>query len=666
MQHQPAFFRADIEGLRAIAILLVVAGHYALPGFSAGFIGVDVFFVISGYLITSLLWRERSSTGRLALGRFYANRLRRLLPALLTMLVVSSAAIFWLLPLSQHVVQSQTAAMAVVWLSNLFFAFGDINYFAEDTSHNAFLHTWSLGVEEQFYLLWPLLLLLLPLRNDKSLQGLDKAVAAVGLLSLIACLWLAQTQPLQAFYLMPTRAWQFSAGALAWILVSRSPPRPAQARQIGWLALGTLAISLVLIQPETRYPSLWALLPTCAALGLLWAGSSQQRVLPFTLLTSQPMQVLGRLSYAWYLWHWPVLVIGEYLLPIRSHLSHTLLALTLSLCLALITHYAIEQPTRFGRVARLQPLWQMVTALCLMVVCNAQFLHWYVDTYAQQASANNATAHFKADLPVIYRDGCDDYFHSDTLTPCMYGNPDAPHTAVLLGDSIGAQWFPAFIPLLHTPQWKVVVLTKSSCPMVDVPYFLERIGREFTECAIWRNRAIAWLQTQHVDHIFFGGSADRDFSSEQWVGGTRRVVQQLLPHADAIHLIEATPSLPFNGPDCLSTRPSSQCTSPASNAKHVQVAQYLQQAIQGLPQAHWLTTADLVCPSGTCHALREETGQKIAVFRDSQHLTASFAAMAAPHFQKQMKRTSPSSPAPLSTPMPWPAVPQPSPDDSAP
>lgn len=634
-----AFFRPDIEGLRAIAVLSVIAAHYAIPGFSGGFVGVDIFFVISGYLITGILVREHQATGRIALLRFYANRLRRLLPALATMLGVSALLIWWLLPVSQHPVQSQAGAMAGLWVSNLFFAFADVDYFAAETASNAFLHTWSLGVEEQFYLLWPLLtLLIVPLSQDqpKRLAWFWLAVAA---LSLLFCLWLVQSQAVLAFYLMPTRAWQFAAGALAWLLAQYLRPSSLQAQRVSWLGLALLVLSLSMIDPATLYPSIWALLPTVASMALLWAGSSILRPSAIAPLCCAPMQTVGRLSYAWYLWHWPVLVIGQQVIPIHGHLGNTFLALGLSLLAAIATHHLIENPIRFGRLSKLRYGWQMGLALCLMVLLNSQMLRW--NTEARDTLARNSDPFITravADMPMIYQHGCDDWHHSDALKPCSYGKDEAPKTALLLGDSIGAQWLPALTAMLDPQQWRIVVLTKSSCPMVDEPFFYQRIGRDYTECSIWRNRAIAWIQTNPVQRIFIGGTASPDFKPEQWVQGTRRILDQLAPYTDAIYVIEANPTLAFDGPGCLRQRAFDECQGiPASHPRYPEVARYLQQAIAQQAKAHWLETSSFVCPNDQCHALRNINGKETVVFRDSQHLTASFVATAAEHFLRQME-----------------------------
>ncbi|RYF80446.1 MAG: acyltransferase [Comamonadaceae bacterium] len=626
-------FRRDIEGLRAVAVLLVIAAHYEMPGFSGGFIGVDIFFVISGYLITGILVREYAGTGRIDLLRFYANRLRRLLPALLTMVLLSSVAIAWILPVDQQPTQGHGAAMAMLWVSNVLFAFANADYFAAETSSNVFLHTWSLGVEEQFYLIWPLLLLLA--LRQRSQKCLGRLLVVLAVASLTACVWLTQNQPILAFYMMPTRAWQFSAGGLIWLCASRAPPTAVQAQVASGLGLAALVVSLTAIGPTSLYPGAWALLPTAACTLLLWAGSSNSRPGTDAALCHPTAQRIGRLSYAWYLWHWPVLVVGEQLLPIRSHPANTALALGLSLLAAVATHHFIEKPIRFGRSAQIRHTFQMSLSVGLMVLASWHLMRWSGDAESL-ASNNRKASELLIDNPTIYNDGCDDYYRSDRLKPCIYGNVNAQKSVVLFGDSIGAQWFPALTTLFNSEDWKIIVLTKSSCPMVDEPSFLGRIGREYTECTVWRNRAIGWLQQRHVQHLFVGGSAARDFSPQQWTEGTSRILDQLAPHADAIHVIGANPILSFDGPSCLREKPHEQCQSSPANPERATVAKFIKMAVARQPKASWLETSDFVCPENHCEAIRDVAGNKIVVFRDNQHLTASFVATAASYFRQQM------------------------------
>lgn len=236
-------FRSDIEGLRAIAILLVVAAHAGVPWLAGGFIGVDVFFVLSGFLITGKLVHEATTTGRIQLLPFYVRRLRRLLPALLMMLLVVGVASRWLLSPAALGEQFLTAQMAALWLSNWYFALGNLDYFAPGSETNLYLHTWSLGVEEQFYLVWPALVLWLLARDgERGIARLRIGMWAVLLASLLACIALTRTAPLLAFYMMPLRAWQFAAGALVWLMFARTPPASRSltraAPGLGLLGLG--------------------------------------------------------------------------------------------------------------------------------------------------------------------------------------------------------------------------------------------------------------------------------------------------------------------------------------------------------------------------------------------------------------------------------------------
>ena len=299
-------FRPDIEGLRAIAVLLVVAAHAGVPWLAGGFVGVDVFFVLSGFLITGKLVEEATTTGRIRLLAFYVRRLRRLLPALLLMLLVIGLASTWLLSPSEQSAQFFVAQMAALWLSNFHFALGNIDYFAAGSETNLYLHTWSLGVEEQFYLVWPTLVLLLLIRgSERSESRLKLGMLVVLVVSLLACIALTQTEPLLAFYMMPLRAWQFAAGALVWLIFARDAQRPIPSITRVAPVLGFLGLALILccggwLDKQRAYPGAWAILPTLGAVLVVLAGSPSagQRGV-HNLLALPVLQWLGRISYSW-------------------------------------------------------------------------------------------------------------------------------------------------------------------------------------------------------------------------------------------------------------------------------------------------------------------------------------------------------------------------------
>jgi len=634
-QHLSLPFRPDIDGLRTVAVLLVVLCHYGVPGFAGGFIGVDIFFVISGFLITRLLVCEYEATGNLALMRFYSNRLRRLLPALATMLVATTLAADLLLSESRNVELRQAGAWAALWASNLYFAFSDTDYFAEEATGNAFLHTWSLGVEEQFYLIWPLLIVIFASTSKGRTAWLATALVSIGIASLIVSMLLTVDKPMLAYYMMPTRAWQFAAGGAVWLLAHRGSMASIQLAM--WGGILTLLAGVWLIGPGTHYPGGWALLPTLGTCAVLWAGQLPGvQTLPARWLSLPTMQFIGRLSYALYLWHWPVLILCESVLPVKGQLFGVTAALLISFGLAVATHFLVENPIRYGRMARLRPGIQAGIAMCLMILIGSKLLQ--AATSSEEVLATQASHAGPAmDIPQIYKDNCDDWYHSDVLKPCLYGAKEPARTAVLIGDSIGAQWFPAVQAMLDPTQWQIIVLTKSSCPMVDEPFFYQRIGREYTECTSWRNSAIDWINQRNVDVIFVGGTASSEFTDRQWREGSARILRRLSRNAGHVYLIEANPVLDFHGPQCLTEHgdakdPAEFCHSDAGNPRYDRVSHILKGVANSTPKTSWLETASWVCPTGKCEAIRNG----VVVFRDNQHLTATFAATAAEHFRRQM------------------------------
>lgn len=633
-------YRGDIEGLRAIAILLVIAAHASVPWLSGGFVGVDVFFVLSGYLITGLLLREINQTGKLRFAGFYARRFRRLLPALLVMLICTSlVATVTLAPAAQHS-QAIAGATAAVWLSNIHFALSQLDYFSASATNNLFLHTWSLGVEEQFYLVWPALMVCVLLKQaDKAtlIKRLKMVMHVLAASSAIACIALTQTSPQLAFYMMPLRAWQFAVGALVWLHFSQSVDAgKTKERQLqtgstyragGWVGLAMIVAAGVWFDANSAYPGWRALLPTAGAAMVIVAcvGTVQSGV--SRLLSWQPLQAIGRISYSWYLWHWPVLLLG--IAAFGNDALHRAALVAVSLLLAMVSYRWVESPIRHQARLISRPGVAIIAAVMLMFAANVLCIRW---SNAATAWANSPTqlryvqAH--NDAPAIYMMGCDDWFRSAEVRPCVFGTAHAKHTVVLIGDSIGVQWFPAVATIFNKPDWQLVVLTKSSCPMVDEPLYDARIGREYVECSSWRKAALKWIASLQPDIVFLGSTPTRSFDHKQWVEGSTRVLNVINSSAKHIYILRGTPILPFDGPNCLSTHhwlPWSDlnkdtCSVSAASAQNDNVNSWLMQAAKGFRNVSVLDMNGDVCPANECDAERD--GQ--IVFRDSQHLTATF------------------------------------------
>jgi len=340
-------FRPDIEGLRGLAVLVVVLFHAGLAGIGGGFVGVDVFFVLSGFLITGLLVREGQRAGRIDLLTFYARRIRRLVPAAVVVLVATGGAAALLLdPLSRIDVLLDGSAAALS-VANIRFALGAGDYFAPAGGPSPFLQFWSLGVEEQFYLAWPLLLLVaIRTRHPRLMAAV--VLLVVGCLSFAANLLVIGTEPAWAFYSLPTRAWQLALGGLLAIggtFLTRLPAPGLAA--VGWLGLGAVGVACLTYDAAMLYPGAAALLPTLGAVALIAGG--QARGGPGRWLSTGPFRFLGRISYSLYLWHWPVLILAPVALGTPELAPPVVVAaVALAVGLATVTCRLIEEPIRFG------------------------------------------------------------------------------------------------------------------------------------------------------------------------------------------------------------------------------------------------------------------------------------------------------------------------------
>jgi peptidoglycan/LPS O-acetylase OafA/YrhL len=361
-------FRRDIEGLRALAVGFVILFHAKFLGLTGGFIGVDVFFVVSGFLITSLLINEHSSVGEISLKNFYARRARRLLPA--SALVIGLTALasrIWLEPLRLKDIGTDAVASGG-FFANILFGVRSTDYLQAGQPPSPFQHFWSLSVEEQFYIVWPALLMLLLWKSRERHTRAIVAVSILSVASLALCIWqTTQSQP-WAFFGLHTRAWELGIGALVALCWKYVEQLPTNFRAvIGWLGLFAIVVSGLTITEKMAFPGKLALLPVVATALVLMAGQHAHWG-PQRILSLQPLQWIGARSYSIYLWHWPVLIIAESHAARALTVTERLIAIAASVIAASLSHHFLENPVRHSVSLQAKPRLALMVGGALIVL----------------------------------------------------------------------------------------------------------------------------------------------------------------------------------------------------------------------------------------------------------------------------------------------------------
>lgn len=619
-----------------------------------GYLGVDVFLVLSGYLITGILVDEVSRTGTISLVNFWARRARRLLPAAtLIVLVVLAVNAAFLSPFEQ-ISHAHTARAFAVYASNLLFAYRSTNYFAPQVERDPLLHTWSLSVEEQFYLFFAPILFLLARSavargNDVFLRRFKLFVIVASVASFAACVAAQRLYPVIAFYVLPTRAWEFGVGALAVLATRAMAERKGPVLEV--VSFGSLVALIgvaATLGQGAAHPGFVTLIPTLGTVALILTGASSTPTVTTRLLSSAPMRALGRWSYSWYLWHWPVLVYLREVVPDPS-LGLRLLVAFGSLIPAAITYKWYESPIRFSRwLQRYSPqvaIAAVVLAIGTLTLSNAA---------SSSASAALESPRFAAIvgvrnvLPTPYGDGC----HLDYLIvnapACTYGAPSSDTTVVLFGDSHAAQWFPALLRVAEARRWTLASLTKSGCASASVAQYNGDLGRRYVECERWRDSIIARISSLrptlvvitngHNDQLIDGSDRFRMSASERgrsiWQQGLTQTIARIAGSTNRILVLQDTPWPGFDVPTCIVKHidEPSRCAFAESKGVDVAVERVEQAAVGTTPHAAFLSMNDVICERGQCPALVNG----MLRYSDSHHLSVAFSQSLAPELSRRL------------------------------
>jgi peptidoglycan/LPS O-acetylase OafA/YrhL len=660
-----------------VAVLLVAFDHAGIPGFTGGYVGVDVFFVISGFLITGILAREAQETGRLSIAGFYARRARRILPAAtvtLLAVVAASGLIFTVVRLRTVLTHATWAAL---FAANIYSARAGTDYFArQDTFVSPVLHFWSLAVEEQFYLVWPPLAALVVWAGARRhgfgpalRRRLRLVVVVLGGASLAWSIWETAAAPTPAYYSTLTRGWELAAGALLALCtdaVARWAP-PARAAA-SWVGLGLIGAAALHYGTGTAFPGYHAMVPVVGAVLVLAGGVDPPRHGAGLVLDTPPMRWFGDISYSLYLWHWPILVLPVLYLAQPLTGMQRLALLALATAVAWLSYRYVERPLLRAQPLNRTPLaslalWPAAVSLVLGAVSvtglvaipphpnmtAVDFAAPMLPGYSPVAAVRLAAAQARAGRPLpteLYPDledlaadipawpGCELDRDAIAVPHCVGGDRSARHTIAVFGDSHTIMWMRPVTELAAAAGWRVVPFEKANCFPVDATEWRGDESRPYTECDAWRTEVIAQIAALHPDRIIMSGRAPQTFvdpatgrpaSDQAALGifdtGERSMLATLRAITPHVYAIGATPNLPRSVADCLGTTRATMATcAQGIPAVTTQINTVWRRDAQATG-ATFVDPVPWLCADGLCPLVIGG----VIVYWDDNHITPTFA-----------------------------------------
>jgi peptidoglycan/LPS O-acetylase OafA/YrhL len=670
-------FRPDIQGMRAIAVVMVVIYHLHPSWLPGGFAGVDVFFVISGFLITGHLLREYQKTRRVHLLAFWGRRAKRLVPAAAVVLTATWLLSWLVLPATRLADTAAQIRASALYYQNWQLAWNAVDYLKSADAASPVQHFWSLSVEEQFYLGWPLLFLLAAAVGLTARQGSRRVrghYAAIALACAVVAgsLWYSvydtTANPANAYFVTTTRIWELGLGGLLALLPAAAARRAGRLGALGWAGLGMVIVSAFVLSGTTAFPGAVALLPAGGAALLILGGSAEGRFGPHRLTSVRPMVFTGGISYSLYLWHWPLIVLWMSWSGRAVNLVSAAGIVLVAVVLSWLTKVWVEDRVRTASFLTGHDWRSVSTAFvaAVPVLLVSLFIASQPSPWDGKLGPGYPGAAMLADkivavtprpvlpppaalqLPAYWQQGCLVPVASSTPKECDYGDLAHPTlTVALVGDSMAGNWFAPLQAIALKRHWRLITDLHSVCPLSSAMLLTPETGGPYTPCHAWGKAVMHDLVTRIKPDVVItseyplvttvkhpeGGA----LSAAEIGKGMDKYWKQLEGHGISVMAIKETPLVGLNMPECVSRNPTntSLCDVPRSKAvrRHLP-AVYAARASHGTVPL--IDMNALICGPVDCTAV---VGN-VLVYQDNHHLTSTYALTMAPYLERRLLKAS--------------------------
>lgn len=680
-QARPTLVRPEIQALRALAVALVVLYHLWPHRLHGGYVGVDVFFAISGFLITGHLLREVDRTGTVRVLEFWARRVRRLLPASLLVVVVTGVVVGVFVPQRLWPSFFHEIAAATLYVENWSLAFGSVNYLTASNAASPVQHFWSLSTEEQFYLVWPLLMIgtiALSRRAPRAVarRRIIVVLAVIVVLSLAYSIVETRHDPSFSFFLTPTRAWEFGLGGLLAALAGTPPAGRAGLRAaVSWLGLVAILVAGWKFTSATYFPGSAALLPVLGALAIIWAGDTRARWSPGALTRLRPVQWVGDVSYSLYLWHWPLIVLLPFVFSMPLNFPLRALIVVTSVLLAWGSKVLVEDRFRLnGPLVHRSARWTFgaMAAAMAAILAATGLIGLGLQTSAAASEkvvaavksgdipaclgalslTDRACAGRTSTLPIVpdpagavedigaaYEDRCWQGEYDEGMKDCVSGAKGSPVKVALIGDSHAASWYGTIDALATQHGWELHTFFKSTCPLTQTQYVSPPV--QVPTCTSWNDAVLRATRSSDFSLVLvsaartrYGYGADSAAKIEAgyekaWAG---------VGHRDGrIVVLRDIPVMSEDALDCQSYRSQSAAGCIMTRVTGFEGPTDYAFAAAQKDTANGVVPVDMTkyfCPRNACPTVIGG----VRVYRDiSSHMTNTYALTLVPALQTELR-----------------------------